>query len=147
MQAGPVPKATPLPAEPCQGQVQLCVCVCLHKVEAGPGRALLSLILNTQISASHDLIHKLSKSLFLPSETHSSTFHASFSQLIPLPFSLLPYLSSFLYPSFPTSLPPFFLFLSFSFPLSCLLSSLSYSIFILTCLLCSLSTQCSLTPG
>lgn len=80
MQAGLVPKATPLPAGPCQGQVQLCVCVfvwdcvcvCAHKEEAGPSWALLSLILNTRISASHDLIHKLSRSL-TTSRTHFYT--------------------------------------------------------------------------
>lgn len=54
----------------------VCVCVCVNKEEAGPGRALVSLILNTQISASHDLIQKLSKSLF-PPQRHLSTFYAS----------------------------------------------------------------------
>lgn len=82
-----MPKATPLPAEPCQGQVQLCVCACVNKEEAGSGRALLSLILNTQISASHDLIQKLSKSLF-PPQRHSSTFHAPLA-LCPSPPSLI----------------------------------------------------------
>lgn len=73
------------------------VCVCLHKKEAGPGRALLSLILNTQVLASHDLIQRLSKSLLpplrhtpppfrLPSpplSAHSFVFFSSWSTFLP----------------------------------------------------------------